>query len=478
MTRVLSIYYDPWHWWQSSEDYIQALQPPWIRIHQPSARAIHVAQSKAPNARIMLRSWDIDDHNGDRKREMYRDPIGAARQHIGMWDALRKQLQAELDANGYTYNTSQWYMGMINEPDPAYIPQLRDYSLEAMRLAVVRNWHLGVVFSSVGNFAKPSESSDGWEALKPLEQPILDGGHILGVHEYWQPEGPSCVWIDAEGKERHDAGNLAWRHHSIPLDVPILIGESGANGYIYNRHSDSDDAGWGRFMEPEQYAAQVREYIQGCDSRVQGVCLYMTDYHSDQWKSFDTTPAHAALLAIADTEPDESPGVNVYVPVISTPPANEPVQPQPDGDWERVRAFRIRWEGGFQNYSWDIGNWTGGKVGVGELKGTKYGISAASYPDLDIENLTLAEADAIYFRDYWQASGASELPWPGNLIVFDTAVLHGTGTAEAWLAEVGPDPLAFAAKRLRTYPNLGAWEQAGRGWVNRVADLLLEASRA
>jgi lysozyme family protein len=33
---------------------------------------------------------------------------------------------------------------------------------------------------------------------------------------------------------------------------------------------------------------------------------------------------------------------------------------------------------------------------------TKFGISQRSYPDIDIENLTLEEAAKIYKRDYWE----------------------------------------------------------------------------
>ncbi len=58
-------------------------------------------------------------------------------------------------------------------------------------------------------------------------------------------------------------------------------------------------------------------------------------------------------------------------------------------------------ERGFTDDPKDKGNWTGGKIGVGELKGTKYGISAASYPQLDIRNLTLEQSKAIYYRDFW-----------------------------------------------------------------------------
>jgi lysozyme family protein len=53
-------------------------------------------------------------------------------------------------------------------------------------------------------------------------------------------------------------------------------------------------------------------------------------------------------------------------------------------------------EGGVTKNPKDPGDWTGGKVGVGILKGTKLGIAANTYPHLDIENLTVADAKTIY----------------------------------------------------------------------------------
>ena len=58
----------------------------------------------------------------------------------------------------------------------------------------------------------------------------------------------------------------------------------------------------------------------------------------------------------------------------------------------------------------DPGNWTDGKVGVGELKGTKYGIAASAHPTLDIAGLTLPAAEAIYEREYWTPAGCEALP--------------------------------------------------------------------
>lgn len=156
--------------------------------------------------------------------------------------------------------------------------------------------------------------------------------------------------------------------------------------------------------------------------------------------------------------------------------ASEPT-PQPTGDnWQRCRAFVRRWEGGFQDHDWDIGNWTGCAVGKGEKKGTKYGISACSYPHLDIRNLTPEQADEIFFRDYWQASGADKQPWPLCLLVFDTAVNFHPNTARKWLEESGGNPLHFVALRLRGYRKSTAWPQAGNAWVDRVIELALEAT--
>jgi hypothetical protein len=53
-------------------------------------------------------------------------------------------------------------------------------------------------------------------------------------------------------------------------------------------------------------------------------------------------------------------------------------------------------EGGYSDDRRDPGNWTKGKIGAGILKGTKYGLAANTYPNLDIKNLTLAQAKEIY----------------------------------------------------------------------------------
>ncbi len=92
-------------------------------------------------------------------------------------------------------------------------------------------------------------------------------------------------------------------------------------------------------------------------------------------------------------------------------------------------------EGGFTTDKSDRGNWTSGQVGVGELKGTKYGISAMSYPTLDIKSLTQEQATNIYIRDYITKPGYGEIialsPAVGHKLV-DAGVNAGTTRSSRW----------------------------------------------
>ena len=89
-------------------------------------------------------------------------------------------------------------------------------------------------------------------------------------------------------------------------------------------------------------------------------------------------------------------------------------------------------EGVFSNDFDDPGNWTGGKVGVGELRGTKYGISAAAYPHLDLKSLTLKQAGDIYITDFWERMRCGEMAekYPQvAVMVFNLAINCGRSNA-------------------------------------------------
>ena len=152
-----------------------------------------------------------------------------------------------------------------------------------------------------------------------------------------------------------------------------------------------------------------------------------------------------------------------------------------------------RSEAGFTKDPKDSGNWTGGRCGVGVLRGTKFGIAANTYPSLDIEHLTEEDARAIYWRDWWLKVGADELPFAISYQVWQFAVNAGMETAKRALqravgladdGQIGPVTLAkikamkvtgvlfrLAAQEARFYTGLSPqkWEAFGRGWMNRLA---------
>jgi len=130
--------------------------------------------------------------------------------------------------------------------------------------------------------------------------------------------------------------------------------------------------------------------------------------------------------------------------------------------------FTLGAEGVFSDDPEDSGNWTGGKKGVGTLKGTKYGISARAYPDLDIKDLAPEQAAAIYRRDYWDKCGCDSLAYPLDVAVFDTSVNCGVGGAGKILAR-SSGFIDFLFKRIAYYISLKG--DAPDGWFQRCVDL-------
>jgi hypothetical protein len=88
-------------------------------------------------------------------------------------------------------------------------------------------------------------------------------------------------------------------------------------------------------------------------------------------------------------------------------------------------------EGGYQNSPEDGGNWSSGHVGKGFMcGGTKYGLSCAFYPKLDIQNLTKAEAAKVYDQDQCEQLKIGGFKGQRVPTMFvDLAVNMGTGTA-------------------------------------------------
>lgn len=149
-------------------------------------------------------------------------------------------------------------------------------------------------------------------------------------------------------------------------------------------------------------------------------------------------------------------------------------------------------EGGFTLNKADAGNWTGGKVGAGILKGTKYGIAANTYPSEDIKNLTLERAKFLYKRDFWDKAKCDQLPDGLRFHVFDVSVNSGVSRGVKTLQQalgvtadgvIGNQTIGasksqnseevlirFYSFRIAFYTSLDSFKTFGKGWMNRVSN--------
>jgi hypothetical protein len=136
-------------------------------------------------------------------------------------------------------------------------------------------------------------------------------------------------------------------------------------------------------------------------------------------------------------------------------------------------AIVVGEEGGYSQDPHDPGNWTGGKVGVGELKGTMGGISAAAYPTEDIKNLTPERRRFLFKRDYWDKSNLDAVTWEIALVEFDAAVNQGEGFEHT----LHGDALEILTERAMRYAESQNLKLYGHSWFHRLFDICRRAQR-
>jgi len=520
------VYWSVEHRRPQDYEYFKQLQPSVFKIMDGGEPDYTFARNELPTALVIARDWAMSEQHAD----MLRDPVGTGQRHAREWNEHQPRL-------GFDRATTL-ILG-INEPhiwEPGVAEALRQYTIAMLKEAGGLGLHVGVMQLSVGwpNNSGPDTPPD-WSAFEGVENAIQVNDGVLICHEYWANQGPSenwgwwagrslkCPWqvpiiigecgIDMFVKDTSvGQQKRGWLGHMPPeryaAELAGYVGRMSADPRFVGCcvfASDFQAHEWYSFDVEPAYKAILATPIPDNKPPFEvhlpaissGKPAYVAvssganlrDQPNLETSTVLTAVPFAEQVTVAGYDDDKHTWANVEYQgqagwVLASllnylPPTQNATPPSPpSGDnFQRAIEWVLRWEGGYQNNPADVGNWTSGKVGIGENKGTNFGISAASYPNLDIRNLTKEQAIAIYERDYWQPSGAAALGWPACLLVMDTAVLHGVGTAQRWLAEGGASPYAIAAKRLRTYTKLNNWQQFGAAWVNRTADLLEEANR-
>ena len=132
-------------------------------------------------------------------------------------------------------------------------------------------------------------------------------------------------------------------------------------------------------------------------------------------------------------------------------------------DFNTAVALVLKHEGGLVDNPQDPGGLT------------NFGISKRAYPSLDIANLTVEDAKAIYQRDYWAPFMEQEVDQRVANAALDTAVNQGQSVAQQFYKHFGHSIKEFQLARLLRYTNLIAKKPAditdAHSWFERTLDV-------
>jgi lysozyme family protein len=162
----------------------------------------------------------------------------------------------------------------------------------------------------------------------------------------------------------------------------------------------------------------------------------------------------------------------------------------------------MKHEGGYQIDSTDPGNYTSGRLGVGNLVGTKYGVSAGAMSNYlgrpatveDMQGVTQAFAKPFFRERYWNAVNADNLPLGLDYAMADMAYHSGPNRAirnlqntigtqttgnlsmadyNAITAHGNPQALAgqYIANRRTFLQGLNNYEHNKNGWNARLDNI-------
>ena len=98
--------------------------------------------------------------------------------------------------------------------------------------------------------------------------------------------------------------------------------------------------------------------------------------------------------------------------------------------YEYCLKYILKQEGGYTNDKVDRGGAT--NFGITQKTYNTY-LSDNQLPLRSVEEIDSHEVSEIYKEEYWDKCRCSDIPYPLDLVVFDSAVQHGTTRASRWL---------------------------------------------
>ena len=142
-------------------------------------------------------------------------------------------------------------------------------------------------------------------------------------------------------------------------------------------------------------------------------------------------------------------------------------------NFQKALEFLFPSEGGYSNHKNDKGGAT--NMGITQNTYNAYRKSK-NLPIKDVKNITKNEAIKIYYENYWIPSGADKINDSSmSIALFDTAVLHGPGTARKYYNQSNGNIDKFLNIRKQSYNRIIEEDPSQKvfyeGWNNRVENL-------
>lgn len=141
-----------------------------------------------------------------------------------------------------------------------------------------------------------------------------------------------------------------------------------------------------------------------------------------------------------------------------------------DEDFNKMMKHIYKTEGGFVDNKNDLGGRT--NKGITQKTFNAYN-KKMNRPLKDVKDITFDEADEIYYKEYYKASGADKIK-DKNLayLHYDSAINHGVGRAKQFLEKSEGDFDKYYALRKKYYDNRIVERPNQKvfynGWVDRI----------
>lgn len=174
---------------------------------------------------------------------------------------------------------------------------------------------------------------------------------------------------------------------------------------------------------------------------------------------YKNVPKSAIAKAEAYAEDRVKAGKSPFAGPDESPAYKAPTAAAGSASFSTVMAHVFKMEGG---YNPDDGN--GSAV--------NFGINGKAHPNVDIKNLTQAQAAGIYKNEYWDKIGGDKLAPGTAMMAMDAAVNQGVGYAQKLLKESGGDVAKMAELRRADYQALAQNNPSKAkylpGWLKRL----------